>query len=86
MPLEEEVEVVDYRYLLRLFFPLSTADVELESILVAVAVEVEVAVVELMVVVVVVVVAHGERFDLRSGYLRVCGQLSLCDFHLGTLA
>ena len=43
MPLE--VEVVDYRYLLRLFFPLSTADVELESIPVAV----EVAVVELMV-------------------------------------
>ena len=77
MPLE--VEVVDYRYLLRLFFPLSTADVELESI--PVAVEVEVAVVELMLVVV-----HGERFDLRSGYLRVCGELCLCDFHLGTLA
>ena len=83
MPLEVEVEAVDYRYLLRLFFPLSTADVELESI--PVAVEVEVAVVELMVVVVVVVV-HGERFGLRSGYLRVCGKLCLCDFHLGTLA
>ena len=77
MPLE--VEVVDYRYLLRLFFPLSTADVELESI--PVAVEVEVAVVESMLVVV-----HCERFDLRSGYLRVCGKLCLCDFHLGTLA
>ena len=63
MPLEVEVEVMDY--LLRLFFPLSTADVELESI--PVAVEVEVAVVELMVVVVVV---HG--FGLRSGYLRIC--------------
>jgi hypothetical protein len=64
-----------------LFFPLSTADVKLESI--PVAVEVEVAVVESKVVVVVV---HGERVDLRSGYLRVCARLCLCDFHLGTLA
>ena len=68
-------------YLLRLFFPLSTADVKLAST--PVAVEVEVAVVESKVVVVVV---HGERVDLRSGYLRVCARLCLCDFHLGTLA
>ena len=69
-------------YLLRLFFLLSTSDVKLEAT--QVAVEVEVAVVESKVVVVVVV--HGERVDLRSGYLRVCARLCLCDFHLGTLA
>ena len=84
MPLEVEVEAVDYRYLLRLYFPLLTADVELESI--PVAVEVEVAVVEVEVAVVELMVVHGERFGLRSGYLRVCGKLFLCDFHLGTLA
>ena len=50
------------------------------------AVEVEVAVVEVEVAVVELMVVHGERFGLRSGYLRVCGRLFLCDFHLGTLA